>query len=890
MSFSLRAQQRSEGRWFTPARLTSRHSGTGGGPRLAGEEKGSIRTLRVNGESHAAPAGELPLLAFLRGGLGLLGPKLGCGEGACGACTVLADGSPVLSCQMTMEDVFGREITTVEGAVSETAARLKASLAAAGASQCGYCSPGMVLRAIALLESNPRPDEAEVREWMAPNICRCGCYQRITKGIVEAAGTSREDGEGEPALGPSWGWRPHRPFDLTDPAERQWFELLGEGIIATSSPELEASFAGRSGAWIHLSPSGEVTAFTGKVDVGQDNTTAFRRLVAEELSIDPVRVRVVLGDTDLCPYDMGTFGSRSMPDAGEALRQVAAGLRCRLVSKAADRLGLPPRALQASDGAVRTDSETIGYEILAANARDVEVVGPGQELVSSSRRLAEADLRPDRSEAFEGRRRFVSDLRVDQTGFGLVLHPPMAGDRLASLDREAISRLKGVQLVEEDGFAGVVADDLGTALKAARALSPEFEPAGDPFGDLGSYLRSHPADREGFEGAFEDREGDLEAGLSRARTAIVGTYTTAYIAHVPLETRAALASFEGGRLTVVVGTQTPFRTRGLLASALSMEEADVRVVVAPTGGAFGGKHGADVATEAARLSRAAGRPVLVHWSREEEFTAGYLRPAALVDVRAGLDEEGRLVGFELTDTNAGPAGMSFPYRAESRRLSFQPARSPLRQGSYRALGATANHFARESAIDELAALAGEDPASFRLRLLDDVRLRELLQLALDRFGWHGERQGGERGVGVALGLEKGGRVVTCAEIAPDRQGFRVSRMMTAYDCGRVVNPDTVVNQVEGATVMALGGALFEEIRLEDGRQETRHLAQYRVPRFTDMPSISVELLDRPGEPSAGAGETPLVAVAPAVANAVFSATGIRLRSLPLLPAFREQVG
>ncbi len=851
------------------------------------------RTLKVNGESHVAPEASTRLLSFLRDELSLTGAKFGCGEGSCGACTVLVGGRPVFSCQATVGEVGEEEVTTIEGADSPVARALQEALAAEGASQCGYCSPGMVLRASALLEGKPRPSEAEVREAMSANLCRCGCYKRLTAGILRAAGatatatataTNRVAGET-----PGEGFRPARPFDLTPPEERQWFELLGDGIIATSSPALEAASAGRSGAWIHLSPSGEVTAFCGKVDVGQDNTTAFRLLVAEELSVDPGQVGVVLGDTDLCPYDMGTFASRSMPDAGEALCQVAAGLRHHLEAKAAARLGLPARAVQAREGAVRSDGAVLDYGELATGARVVEVVGPGQRLLAPSRRLPAGPIRPSRRDAFSGARRFVSDMRLPGMAIGLVIHPPAPGDKLARIDRAALAGMAGVQLVEEEGFVGLVADDLAAGLAGLRALSPQFETGAPSFSDLEEYLRHHPAEPGGWAGRFEEASGELDEGLAGASFRFEATYTAPFIAHVPLETRAALARFDRGRLTVHVGTQTPFRVRAELAEALGMDEADIRVIVGPTGGAFGGKHGSDVALEAARLSRAAGRAVLVHWTRREEFTSGYLRPAAVIDVRAGLGSDGALASFELVDTNAGAAGLSFPYRAAARRLRFQPSASPLPQGSYRALAATANHFARESAIDELAAIAGKDPASYRLALLEDRRLAELLELALERFGWQ-EKSSEERGLGVALGLEKGGRVVTCVEVRSDREGFRVARVLTAYDCGRLVNRDAVANQVEGATMMALGGALFEEICLRQGRQQTTRLSEYRLPRFEDLPALEVELLDRPEEPAAGAGETPMVAVAPAVANALFDASGLRLRSLPLLPAYRREVG
>jgi CO/xanthine dehydrogenase Mo-binding subunit len=280
----------------------------------------------------------------------------------------------------------------------------------------------------------------------------------------------------------------------------------------------------------------------------------------------------------------------------------------------------------------------------------------------------------------------------------------------------------------------------------------------------------------------------------------------------------------------------------------------------------------------------------VHWSRAEEFTWGYLRPMAVIDVRAGTDPgapDGAIAGWDFTDINAGAQGTSFPYRCDNWRIRYQPAASPLAQGPYRALAATANTFARESCVDELAHAAGADPLAFRLGNLADDRLATVLRTAAARSGREasGDAVPGRRhGWGCAVGLEKGGRVATCAEVVAGPDGeITVSRIVTAYECGAVVNPDTVTSQIEGGTVMALGGALFEQVALDHGMLASKLLADYRVPRFGDVPAIEVVLVDRPDIPSAGAGETPLIAVAPAIANAIFAATGRRLRSLPLLP-------
>ena len=484
-----------------------------------------------------------------------------------------------------------------------------------------------------------------------------------------------------------------------------------------------------------------------------------------------------------------------------------------------------------------------------------------------------------------GARRYPSDLTVAGMLHGRVLRPPVPEATLRRLDTSAAAALPGVTVVHEDGLVGVVAPNPFLAGRALGQIAAEWDRPALPSGDgLIAWLREHPIEaEEGWGGPFHRVIGDPEAALEVAPTYLAAMYTTAYIAHVPLETRVALAAWnEDGRLTVWTGTQVPFGVRGALAEALGVPEERVRVITPDTGGGFGGKHAAGIAIEAARLARAVGRPVKVRWTRPEEFTEGHLRPAAVIDVRSGADGEA-ITAWEMRNTNSGMFGLVGPYTVPSQRLDFQPADSPLRQGSYRALAATANHFARESHMDELAAAMGLDPLELRLRHLDDERLAEVLRAAADRIGWGQAREAG-RGVGIACGVEKGARVATAVDVrvGEDRR-LVVERIVIAFDCGAIVNPDGLTNQVEGAVVMGLGAALFEAIRFEAGVIGNASFADYRVPRIDDVPPVEVILIDRPEIPPAGAGETPIVAIAPAIANAIFAATGVRLRSLPLVP-------
>jgi isoquinoline 1-oxidoreductase len=336
---------------------------------------------------------------------------------------------------------------------------------------------------------------------------------------------------------------------------------------------------------------------------------------------------------------------------------------------------------------------------------------------------------------------------------------------------------------------------------------------------------------------------------------------------------------------VWTGTQRPFGVRKELADAFRLPLERVRVIVPDTGSAYGGKHTGETAIEAARLAKAAARPVKVTWTREEEFTWAYFRPAGVIEIESGLDVRNRLVFWTHDNVNSGAAAIRTPYDVPHQRITFRAAQSPLRQGSYRALAATANTFARESHVDELAALAGADPVEFRLRHLPDARLRGVLQAAADRAGWGSAARGVH--LGIACGTEKASYVATAVALTVASKKIAIQRIVCAFDCGAVVNPNGVRNQIEGALVQGIGGALFESIAFADGRVTNGRFSTYRVPRFADVPAIDIVTVEPDGASSVGAGETPMIALAPAIAGAVARATGQRLRSLPLeaaLPA------
>lgn len=657
------------------------------------------------------------------------------------------------------------------------------------------------------------------------------------------------------------------------------------------------------GDWLRFQKDGTVLLLAGKAEVGQGIRTSLAMAVAEELRLPLERVRTLFGDTAITPYDMGTVGSRSTPILDPLLHKVAASARELFIDRAAERWGVDRSEIRVADGRVSQpqSGRSLTYSEMAGEdgylrerwSEDVPVTPPDQWSVAGK-----STLRASGREFVTGRHQFTSDLSRPGMLVGVVLRPPAFSATLLSLDAEAVMSMPGVTVVQEGSFVGVVAPNAHSARQAAAAIRAEWHMP-DPLQqvsdkDIYDYIKAHPAEpdpQRSSMGPSVIELGSLDEGRAVGRT-FEATYTTPYIAHAPLEPRAALAEWERDNLTVWTGTQRPFGVRVELANTFGMPEAQVRVIVPDTGGGYGGKHTGDAAIEAARLARAVGRPVKVVWSREEEFTWAYFRPAALIEISSAVAPDGLITAWEYHNYNSGSQAMRPPYAIANQLVAFHPSVSPLRQGSYRALAATANHFARESHIDELAHLVGMDPLEFRLRNLPGgggevvERVRAVLLAAAERFGWQERRSSRDvpgRGYGMAYGTEKESYVATCAEVEVDTASghMRVVRVVEAFECGAIVNPEGLSSQVEGAIIQALGGALMERVEFAEGKVLSNRFSRYRVPRFSDTPEVELVLVDRKDLPSKGAGETPIVGLAPALANAIFDATGVRLRSLPL---------
>jgi len=646
---------------------------------------------------------------------------------------------------------------------------------------------------------------------------------------------------------------------------RGFFKALGGGLVvvsyAASAKAQESGGRGRGGrampkqigAWLHIDEKGAVTVFTGKVEVGQNARTSLTQSVAEELGAPLTSIELVMGDTERTPYDMGTFGSMTTPQMVPQLRRVAAAARQLLPAQPWEKINFAEIAkVEAADAGAAKFKPTADWKVLGTPVHKVH----GREIVT-------------------GRHRYTSDVKLPGMLYGRILRPDKFDAKLVSFDAAEADKLDGVTVVRDGDFAGVAASNPTAAASALAALKAEWK--ADPqtstktlFRDLKQTARS------------SENDASINKALADSDKQHASTYTVAYIAHAPLEPRAAVAAWNGDKLTVWTGTQRPFGVQAELAEAFHIPEHDVRVIMPDTGSGYGGKHTGEAATEAARLAKAAGKPVKLVWTREEEFTWAYFRPAGVIEVRSGMSKDGRLTAWEFHNYNSGSSGINTNYDVTARKIEFHPSKSPLRQGSYRGLAATANHFAKESHMDELAAMAGLDPLEFRLRNLKDDRFKAALEAAAGRFGWGNRKSGNGVGFGIAGGFEKGSYVATCAEVhCESGRPPRVVRVVESFECGAILNPDQLNNQVEGSVIQGLGGALFESIDFEDGKILNPRFSKYRVPRFRDVPSIEIVLIDRKDLPPAGAGETPIVTIAPAIANAIFAATGERIRSMPL---------
>ena len=666
-------------------------------------------------------------------------------------------------------------------------------------------------------------------------------------------------------------------------------------LVITGPPQWEPgadASPGPEATLLLLDRQAGVTAFSGKVEYGQGIRSGFTLAIADELDVPLTSVQVILGDTGVVPHDRGTTGSASTRTVGLQLRRAAAAARRALVALAAERWAVSPERLATGEGHVFQADQPSQMMSYADLLRDQKIRMPIPEDTTMKepegfRVMGRDTQRTDALARVTGQARYSQDIVVPGMLHGKVLRPPSYGARLQQVDSARAEQVPGlVKLVREDDFVGVISereDMAAYALEAIRARWQEGEDSSSDW-DLPALLKE-----KAVEPVVLREEGSLAAGFDQADHVLESRYFVPYISNAAMEPSAAVASWDDGYLTVWCGDRSPFGVRDQLARAFELEEGKVRVIAPEVGGAFGSKGAAGAAYDAARLARAAGRPVRVAYSRPEEFVWSTVRPAAVIEIRSGVKADGAIVAWEYTAYHAGESpfrgqrGADTPYNTPNVRVAVANSESPLRSGSYRSLGGALNHYAREVHLDEIAATLERDPVEVRLANLTHPRLRQVLTEAADAFAWDSRRAGASVGFGAAISYDVGSYVAECVELTVEGREVQVQRVVAAFDCGLGLNPDGVRNQVEGSIVMGMGTALWEAMEFDGGRPLNPSFSRYRVPRITDAPQIEVVLVGDPATPSTGAGEPGIVPIAAAISNAVYSASGSRVRELPIVP-------
>ena len=844
----------------------------------------SLIDFVLNGERQQLESKpDVPLLYVLRG-IGTPGPKLGCAAEQCGACRILADGDPIYSCTTPVGDMQGRRLETATGIDSP----VRRALIAANATQCGYCLPGIVVAAEALFRRNPQPSLEEIEAALDGQLCRCGSHPRVLRALGAMPETTSKPLRLQPPV--------HRGSNLPPPLR--------------SEPSLDR--------WIAIEP-GRIVAMTGKVELGQGILTALRLIVAEELDVDVGRVHMVSAETGVTPNEGFTAGSMSLETSGAALRQAAAWARRLMLSAAGRELGVPVDAMTVVDGDITAPgvNQPMDYWRAHAGRFDFDIVEATPEKDPAHYRLIGKGhhQRLDIDAKARGSHVFVQDLRAGL--HARVVRPPSLNHRLKRLD---VDVAPPTELVVDGSFVAVAHPDehAATVLAARvrnRAVWRQVREIGTDR-NLSEHLVRHGI------GTPSPEPPSLAEKRSMDRDRVRATYSRPFIMHGSLAPSAAWARFDNGRLHVRCASQGIEPLRGVLARVLDMPADDITVAHVDGSGCYGHNGADDAALDAALVARKLpGRAILVQWRREDEHAFEPYGPAMRIDMAANVSESGRVLdwrhdvwsfphGGRPSPTNPGvdllaawhleqpfepslavtksvtAGGMDrnaeplyrFPRRAV---VSHPVADSPLRTSSLRSLGAQMNVFAIESFMDELAIAADADPAEFRRRhLAHDPRATRLVDAALELSG--GLR--GPRGMAVARYKNQQSCVAIVMEVSvSDDASIKVQQVWIAADAGRTVDPDGLVNQLEGGTVQALSWCLKEAVAFDADGVTSVDWSSYPILRFSEVPRMETVILDYPGLDPLGAGEATVGPASAALANAVFAATGVRVRDLPMTP-------
>ncbi|MFB0566084.1 MAG: molybdopterin cofactor-binding domain-containing protein [Candidatus Aminicenantaceae bacterium] len=695
-------------------------------------------------------------------------------------------------------------------------------------------------------------------------------------------------------------WNSNAPVTLD---RREFLKLMGGGIFIffTFGDSLGLQERRRGGpgypqdfnAYLRIGEDGRVTCFSGKIEMGQGVITSLAQMLAEELEVPLNSVDMVMGDTSVCPWDMGTFGSRSTKYFGPPLRQAAAEARAVLILLAAEHLHTSQEKLAVKDGIVY-DKEDKGRKISYAQLAKGKTIErhlkekPPIKHYSKHTISGKPTNQIDGKLKVTGKALFAADIRLPGMLYARILRPPAHGAKLKSVDVSASSKIQDVQIIQENDLVAVLHKYPDVAEKALGLIKAQFEM---PEEDVNNETIFKHLMKSAPSGEIVTKAGILSEGRSMAAKVFEATYFNQYVAHTPSENHTAVAKIEGNQATVWASTQAPFRIQGEVAQVLGFSSENVRVITPFVGGGFGGKTRGQQVIEAARLAKLCGKPVQVAWSRKEEFFYDTFRPAAVIKIQSGISRSNHIVLWDYKNYFAGDRSSQPFYDIPHHRVfSMGGWRGrgihPFGVGAWRGPGSNTNVFAMESQIDIMAEGAGMNPLEFRLRNLKDKRMQKVLKAAAEKFGHAFSKAPSGKGYGIACTDYLGTYLATMAEVKVDEINgeIRVERVVCAQDTGEVINPEGAKMQIEGCITMGLGYVLTEEIKFRGGQILDENFDTYEIPRFSWLPKIETVLIDNPEMPPQGCGEPAITPMGGVVANAVYDAAGVRLFELPMTPA------
>jgi isoquinoline 1-oxidoreductase len=687
-------------------------------------------------------------------------------------------------------------------------------------------------------------------------------------------------------------------------SRREFIKLMGGGIVilfSVGDPSLVEAQRRRGrelpddfNAFLRIGEDGRVSCFTGKIEMGQGVITSLAMMLADELEVPLDSVDMVMGDTDLCPWDAGTWGSMTTRFFGPPLRAAAAEARAVLIELGSEHLKIPPSDLAVEAGVIyhKTQREKkVSYADLAKGKKILRRLEKEKVLEKPAdfTIVGTPALRRDSVDKVTGKAKYTADIKEPGMLYARILRPPAHDAKLISADTSGVKTIEGASVIQEGGIIAVLHEDSELAEQALKKIKAQWERPEAEVNEqtiYGHLLKVAPPGEIVAEG------GNLAEGEKASRKIIETTYLNAYVAHAPIETHTAQAKVEGDKATIWAATQSPFGIKEEVASALGIPSQDVHVITPFVGGGFGGKGTNNQAAEAAKLAKTAGRPVQVTLTRAEEFFYDTYRPAAVVKIKAGLTETGTICLWDYGVYFAGERGSQHFYDIPHHRtMAYNPGwgglpgSHPFATGPWRAPANNTNTFARESQVDILAAAANMDPLEFRLKNLKDSRMIRVLKAAADKFGWTPAKAPSGRGYGIACGTDSGTYVAHMSEVEVDRKTGRVQvkRVVCAQDMGLSINPEGAKIQMEGCITMGLGYALAEGLRFKGGEILDLNFDTYEIPRFSWVPQIETVLIDDRNAAPQGGGGPAVICMGGVIANAIFDAVGARVLELPMTP-------